>query len=133
MHLSEANKLRLLYFLVFCCTASWLPIIADFLKDRGLSGLQIGAVLAVTPLMMFVVQPFYGSLADRLGYKRCLLLSSFLASLSFVLYLLNGGFIYLLIVTAVMSLFYNSIQPILDSLSLKLAQENPQFSYGRLR
>lgn len=133
MQVSEANKLRLLYFLVFCCTASWLPIIADFLKDRGLSGLQIGAVLAVTPLMMFVVQPFYGSLADRLGYKRCLLLSSFLASLSFALYLLNGGFIYLLVVTAAMSLFYNSIQPILDSLSLKLAQENPQFSYGKLR
>lgn len=133
MQLSEANKLRVLYFLVFCSTASWLPIIADFLKDRGLSGLQIGAVLAVTPLMMFVVQPFYGSLADRLGYKRCLLLSSLLASLSYVLYLLNGGFIYLLIVTAVMSLFYNSIQPILDSLSLKLAQENPTFSYGKLR
>lgn len=133
MLLSEANRLRILYFLVFCCTASWLPIIADFLKDRGLSGLQIGAVLAVTPLMMFVVQPFYGSLADRLGYKRCLLLSSFLASLSYILYLFNGGFIYLLFVTAVMSLFYNSIQPILDSLSLKLAEQNPKFSYGKLR
>jgi PPP family 3-phenylpropionic acid transporter len=32
-----------------------------------------------------------------------------------------------------MSVFYNSLQPLLDSLSLKLAQQNKQFSYGTLR
>lgn len=133
MLLSEANKLRILYFLVFCCTASWLPIIADFLKDKGLTGLQTGIILAVTPLMMFLVQPFYGSLADKVGYKRCLLLSSFFAALSYVMYLFGGGFIYLLVITAFMSLFYNSIQPVLDSLSLKLAENDPRFSYGKLR
>ena len=84
--------------------------------------------------MMFLVQPFYGMLADRLGYKKCLLLSSFLASLSYVFYLLQGvGFGYLFIVTIFMSLFYNTIQPLLDSLSLKLVQNNPTFSYGTLR
>lgn len=133
MRISEANKLRILYFLVFCCTASWLPIIADFLKYRGLSGIQTGVVLAVTPLMMFIVQPFYGTLADRLGYKRCLLLSSLLAALSYVMYLFDGGFMYLVVVTIFMSLFYNSIQPILDSLSLKLSQQDKRFSYGKLR
>lgn len=133
MSLTEANKLRILYFLVFCCTASWLPVMADFLKDRGLSGIQTGAVLAVIPLMMFLVQPFYGSLTDRLGYKRCLLLSSVFASLSYLMYLLDGGFLYLVIVTVFMSLFYNSIQPILDSLALKLSQDDARFSYGKLR
>jgi MFS transporter, PPP family, 3-phenylpropionic acid transporter len=133
MQISEANRLRLLYFLVFCCTAAWLPILADFLKDRGLNGLRIGTVLSVTPLMMFLVQPFYGMLADRWGYKRCLLLSSFLAAISYVFFLIDGGFVYLLIVTAVMAVFYNTIQPILDSLSLQLAQADPKFSYGSLR
>ena len=38
-----------------------------------------------------------------------------------------------MIVTVFMSLFYNTIQPLLDSLSLKLVQENPAFSYGTLR
>ena len=83
--------------------------------------------------MMFLVQPFYGMLADRLGYKKCLLVSSFLASLSYVFYLFQGGFVYLFIVTVVMAVFYNTIQPILDSLSLKLTQENSDFSYGTLR
>ncbi len=133
MKIGEAWKLRILYFLVFCCTASWLPIIADYLNDRGLTGIQTGIILGITPMMMFLVQPLYGMLADRLGYKKCLLLSSVLAAFSYVFYLFDGGFLYLFVITVFMSVFYNTIQPLLDSLSLNLVQRNPKFSYGTLR
>jgi PPP family 3-phenylpropionic acid transporter len=133
MKIGEANTLRIVYFLVFCCTASWLPIFAEYLKDRGLAGVQISIVLSVTPLMMFIVQPFYGMVADRVGYRRCLMLSSLLASLAFAGYLLEGNFLYLFCLTILMSFFYNTLQPLLDSLSLNLAQRNPAFSYGSLR
>ena len=133
MKINEATKLRILYFLAFSCTASWLPIFADYLKERGLSGIEIGIILSMTPLMMFLVQPFYGMLADRLGYKKCLLWSSFFAALSFLFYLLEGTFASFLVITIGMSLFYNSIQPLLDSLSLRLIEQNPSFSYGTLR
>src|SRR5262245_50210704 len=133
MNLSEANKLRILYFLVFACTASWLPIFADFLKDQGLSGLRIGVILSVTPVMMFVVQPFYGMLADRVGYKKVLMWSSLLVAISYVFYLSHGSFAYFFVVTIFMSVFYNTLQPVLDSLSLNLSEKNPSFSYGTLR
>src|SRR6478735_3055934 len=133
MKISEANRLRILYFLVFCCTAAWLPIFADYLKGHGLSGIKIGLILAITPVLMFLIQPFYGMLADRLGYKKCLLLSSGLASISYALYLVDASFIWIVFTTIFMSVFYNAIQPILDSLSLRLAQDNPKFSYGTLR
>lgn len=106
---------------------------ADFLKTRGLSGLQSGMILAIIPVMMFLVQPLYGMLADKLGYKKVLLVSSALAAFSYVLYLFDGGFLYLFIITIFMALFYNTIQPILDGLSLTLVQTNPAFSYGTLR
>lgn len=133
MQISEAAKLRTLYFLVFSCTASWLPIFADFLKARGLTGMQIGMILSITPVMMFVVQPFYGMLADRIGYKKCLVWSSFFAALSYLFYLLDGTFASFAVITVCMALFYNSIQPLLDSLSLNLIQRDPTFSYGTLR
>lgn len=133
MKLSEAWRLRILYFLVFCCTASWLPILADFCKSKNLDGKQLSVVLSITPLLMFVVQPLYGGLSDRWGYKKCLLLSSLLASLSYLLYLESSTFLTILLVTVVMSFFYNGIQPILDSLSLQLAKKNTAFSYGTLR
>lgn len=133
MKISEANRLRILYFLVFCCTAAWLPIIAEFLKDNGFTGWRHSLVMAITPLMMFLVQPFYGVIVDRYGYKKCLLLASLLASLSYLGYLAGQSFFWLIFITIVMSLFYNTVQPILDSLSLRLAQNNPKFSYGKLR
>ena len=133
MKLSEANKVRILYFLVFCCTAAWLPIFADYCADRGLSGIKKAMILSITPVMMFVVQPFYGMLADRIGYKKILLFSSLLASICYVFYLFDGGFAYLFIITVFMALFYNTLQPVLDSLSLKLVKKNPAFSYGTLR
>ncbi len=130
---SEATRLRILYFLAFCSTAAWLPILADHFKQKGMSGIEIGILMSVTPFMMFLVQPVYGLLADRLGYKKCLVFSSILASISFLFYLIDGGFIYLLLLTALMSVFYNTIQPLLDSLSLRLVQKDPKFSYGTLR
>jgi MFS transporter, PPP family, 3-phenylpropionic acid transporter len=133
MKISEANKLRLLYFLVFCCTASWLPLFADYCKDKGLSGIKIGIIISIIPLMMFLVQPFYGMLADRLGYKKCFLLSSFSAAFCYVFYFFDGGFAYLFLITVFVAVFYNSLLPLLDSLSLKLVQTNPKFSYGTLR
>jgi PPP family 3-phenylpropionic acid transporter len=133
MKINEANKLRILYFLVFCCTAAWLPIFADYCRERGLSGTKTAVILSIPPLLMFLVQPFYGMLADRLGYKKTLLFSSLLAFFCYCLYLFNGGFIYLVSVTVFMAVFYNTLQPVLDSLSLILVKKNPAFSYGTLR
>ena len=133
MKISEANKLRILYFLVFCCTAAWLPIFADYCKERGLSGTKTAIILSITPVMMFLIQPFYGMLADRFGYKKTLLFSSLMATFCYVFYLFNGGFGYLFMITFFMAIFYNTLQPVLDSLSLKLVQKNPSFSYGTLR
>ena len=70
------------------------------------SGIKIGLILAITPVLMFVIQPFYGMLADRLGYKKCLLLSSGLASISYALYLVDTSFTWIVFITVFMSVFY---------------------------
>jgi PPP family 3-phenylpropionic acid transporter len=129
----EGNKVRLLYFLVFSCTASWLPIFADFLKEQGLSGFQMGMLLSATPFAMLLVQPWYGMLADRIGVKQCLVISSLGASLSFLLFLIHGEFYFLLLATIIMSVFYNALQPLMDSVSLEIAQKDAAFSYSTLR
>lgn len=83
--------------------------------------------------MMFAVQPIYGFLADNLGYKKTLLLSTLLAAISYTGYLFNIGFVGLIVVTSIMSLFYNTIQPVLDSMALQVTKSNHNFSYGTLR
>ncbi len=130
---TQANKVRALYFLVFSCTASWLPIFADHLKAQGLSGLEISLVLSVTPIMMLLIQPWYGVLADKIGVRKCLIVSTLLAAVSFLLFLLSGGFLFLIGATVAMALFYNALQPLLDSVTLGLVQEQPNLNYGSLR
>ena len=133
MQVKQSVLIRILYFLVFCCTASWLPVLADYCADQGLSGTQTSLVLSMTPIMMFAVQPFYVMLADKFGYKKSLLLASLFSSISYALYLFGNGFAWILLATFLMSVFYNTIQPILDSLALQLVKRDSSFSYGTLR
>ena len=131
--MSKATALRIVYFLVFCCTGAWLPKLYDYCVHKGLTETQSALILSITPIMMFVVQPIYGFLADKLGYKKTLLLSTLLASISYLGYLRDNGFAGLIIITIIMSLFYNTIQPVLDSIALQIAKSNSKFSYGSLR
>lgn len=131
--MSKATALRIVYFLVFCCTGAWLPKLYDYCIYKQLSSTQSAFILSITPIMMFAVQPVYGFLADKLGHKKTLLLSTLLAAISYTGYLFNAGFAGLAAVTVVMSLFYNTIQPVLDSMALQVAKNNTKFSYGSLR
>jgi MFS transporter, PPP family, 3-phenylpropionic acid transporter len=131
--MSKATALRIIYFLVFCCTGAWLPKLYDYCIYKGLSGSQSALILSITPIMMFAVQPIYGFMADKLGYKKTLLIATLLAAISYLGFLYDVGFAMLIIVTIVMSLFYNTIQPVLDSMALQIAKSNPKFSYGSLR
>ena len=133
MRIQQSVLIRILYFLVFCCTASWLPVLADFCQNKGITPVQTSLILSTTPIMMFAVQPLYGFLADRFGYKRSLLIASSLSSISYLFYLIDDGFYWILLSTFLMSIFYNTIQPLLDSLSLKLVEDDKQLSYGSLR
>jgi len=89
--MSKATALRVVYFLVFCCTGAWLPKLYDYCLHKGLTETQSALILSITPIMMFVVQPLYGFLADKLGYKKTLLLSTLFASISYLGYLTKGA------------------------------------------
>jgi MFS transporter, PPP family, 3-phenylpropionic acid transporter len=133
MKLTEAARLRILYFFAFACQSAWAPIFADYLGGKNFTGFKLGFILSITPAMMFLVQPIYGYVADKVGYKKTLLLASVLATLSFLGYIIKGGFIYVTSITIMMSLFFNTVQPILDSIALQITNKDSNFSYGSLR
>jgi MFS transporter, PPP family, 3-phenylpropionic acid transporter len=128
-----ANQVRLLYFFSFCCQAAWLPRFADFLKNEGFSAFESGVLLSVQPVLMFLVQPIYGILADKIGYKKTLVSGALLAALFFLGFLWKGGFFFIGFVMFGMAIFYNATQPIIDSLALQAVERDPKFSYGGLR
>jgi oligosaccharide:H+ symporter len=108
-------------------------LFADLCAAKGFSGTQTGLLLSATPFMMLALQPFNGMIADRLGYRSSLSTAALLTGVSYLGYLYDGGFYWMLFVTLLMSFFYNNLQPILDSLSLQLSHVFSKISYGSLR
>ena len=75
--MSKASSLRIIYFLVFCCTGAWLPKLYDFCVYKGFTRTQSAFILSITPIMMFAVQPLYGMMADKKKYKKTLIFKIF--------------------------------------------------------
>ena len=48
----------------------FFPYFSLYLKENaGLSGIQLGWILAIIPLVSIAAQPFWGQVADRTGAR----------------------------------------------------------------
>jgi MFS transporter, PPP family, 3-phenylpropionic acid transporter len=132
--MSLANKIRIIYFFIFCAHGAFVPRFAEYLKAEGIVGWQQGLILSLTPALMFLLQPFHGMWADKKGYKHVLWISAAASALCFVVFYFVGSSLLLIGgITLLLSAFYNGVQPVVDSLALKLSEEDKTFSYGTMR
>ena len=123
----------LLYFLAYGSGAAWRPLFNIYLKDAGLSGIQIGAVAGVIPMVMLITQPFWGMGADRWGRQRCLMLAMFLSAVLMLGFLWGTGFGFFFFWMILAALFTNPISPLIDSLALDYLDTRTHLSYGHMR
>ena len=130
---SQKNCLRILYFMYCASLAAWQPLLAVYFNEVGISGLQIGIIMSIAPIMVFLVQPMWGVVADRWGRHRTLLFAMFLASFAILGYVWNGGFWFFLFWTVIVAFATNPIGTLLDSIILDYVKEKQDSSYGRFR
>lgn len=111
------------------------PYFSLYLKeDAGLSGAEIGLILAVPPLMGMFAQPFWGRVADRTGARsRILVWLSLISSLGYLALGMADGFLAILLTTAILSLFSTAILPITTSVSLAVLREAGLHAFGYVR
>jgi PPP family 3-phenylpropionic acid transporter len=130
---STINVVRLLFFLFFAAFGIFVPYINVYYRAIGLSGIQIGLVNTLSPLVGIFSGPLWGMISDRFGLNRRILM----ATLAGVILAVIGisvvkVFIWILLLAAVYSLFNNAFMPLLDSIGLHFLGEYRQ-QYGRLR
>ena len=135
-HTRDVNPLpaaRLVYFIYYTSFAIYLPFINIYYRDIGLSGLEIGIINSLSPLVGMLSAPLWGILNDRFGKTRVLLAiavaGSILAAWGIAA---AGSFLVLLPVTGLFSLFYSTIVPMLDSNTLLLLGDRREH-YGSIR
>ncbi len=105
-----------------------------FRENAGLTGAQLGMVLAMRPLMGMLCQPLWAQLADRSGSRRGVLVAITLGNaIAYAMLPQAGSFPALLLAMAALSLFGTSVMPIGNAVSLAAIGERAAERFGRAR
>jgi MFS transporter, PPP family, 3-phenylpropionic acid transporter len=130
---SAGFRVALFFATLFAAGAINTAFLPLWFADRGLSATAIGQVLGVASLLRVFAGPSWGTVADRIGRRRPVLLAAALtASVAALMYLPLYGFIPLLMVAVVQGVASSALNPLVDSLALALARDG-RMEYGPVR
>ena len=110
----QAFPLALFWFVYMGALGIFFPYYSLYLRENvGLSGTQLGLVLAIMPLVGIVAQPFWGQVADRTGARsRVLALLALGAAFGYLALAAVSGFTALVLATAALATFSTAVLPV---------------------
>jgi PPP family 3-phenylpropionic acid transporter len=130
---SAGFRVALFFATLFAAGAINTAFLPLWFADRGLSAIAIGQVLGAASLLRVFAGPSWGTVADRIGRRRpVLLVAAVTASAAALLYLPLYGFLPLLLVAAVQGVASSALNPLIDSLALALVRAG-RMEYGPVR
>lgn len=125
--------LSVYYLFYFAAFGALYPLLPLFLKENGMSGTEIGTIIAIGPVMTVLFQPIWGMICDRYNAQRAVLMVTLLlAGVLSAVYPFAGSFWLFLALFGGMALFHSSGVPIVDSVALNYVQKHGG-DYGSLR
>lgn len=125
--------MKLLYLWFFLASGLYFPYIGLYLHGVHLSGWQIGLVASVVPLAGVALQPLWGALSDRLGWrKRVLVLALLAAAVIAPLVGLAPSFVPLFALFAALAIALSPVTPLSDATTLEWLRHHGG-SYGGVR
>lgn len=128
--MSRALLLGLFYCSIFIGTGASLPYMPVWFKAHGLSGAQIGVILAAPMLARVVIAPMLAVWADGFTFRRTpMILLGVAAGVCYGLIGLVSGFAWWLVFWLLASSFLSTNVPLADVLTLRRARAEG-FNYG---
>ncbi len=127
--------LTLFWFTYMGALGIFFPYYSLYLKENaGLSGTQVGLVLAVVPLVGIVAQPFWGQVADRTGARsHVLAFLSLGATLGYIALAVAKGFLAIVLATAALAVCTTAVLPMTVSVSLAVLRNAGPHAFGFVR
>ena len=123
------------WFVYFGSLGIFYPYFSLYLRENaGLTGTEVGLILAISPFVGMVAQPFWGQLADRTG-KRGLLLALLTlgTAAGYCVLGIANGFWAIVIAAAALALVGSAVLPMMMSVSLAILRDAGQYAFGRVR
>jgi MFS transporter, PPP family, 3-phenylpropionic acid transporter len=122
----------------FCAMGAlgiFFPFFSLYLRENaGLAGWQVGALLAVPPLVAVAAQPAWGMLADRTGSRaRVLSVLALGSAVGYASLALGRDFASLLALTSLLACFSTPLVPTAVAVTFALARNAGAREFGRYR
>jgi PPP family 3-phenylpropionic acid transporter len=141
VHRSDASSvltggsivLCLLYFLFYGSGAAWMPFFNVYLEQVGLSGLQIGTLAGIRPVVQLLGQPLWGVFADLWGRRRTLLSTLLLTSFVLLGFGWKASLWFFFGWLVLQTILSSPLGPLVDSLALDHLEARQTLSYGHFR
>jgi len=129
------KTISLVWFFCLGGLGVFFPYFSIYLGENAdLTGTQLGAVLAVLPLVGIAAQPAWGQFADRTGLRaRVLVLLSLGAAACYTALGAARGFTAILLATALLAAFSTPLLPTSVSVTLALSAGGGPRAFGRIR
>ena len=127
--------LSLYWFAFFAAQGIFFPYYTLYLRENaGLSGTEVGFVLAALPFVGIFAQPLWGQISDRTGARaRVLAVLTAAAGVGYATLALPSGFPALLLATAVVAVVASPVVPLAVAVSLAELGEEGAHAFGRVR
>jgi MFS transporter, PPP family, 3-phenylpropionic acid transporter len=127
--------LTLFWFTYFGSLGIFFPYFSLYLRENaGLSGTELGIILAVSPLVGMIAQPLWGQVADRTGARgRVLAFLTLGTALGYAVLGLAEGFWNILVAVAGLAFAGTAVFPLMNSVSLALLRDEGRHAFGRVR
>jgi PPP family 3-phenylpropionic acid transporter len=131
--LSARGLLSVYWFLLFAALGVFFPFYSLYLDENaGLTGTQVGLVMASVPLTGMIAQPLWGLAADRSGRRaRLLTVLTACSAVGYAALYWALDFTSLLTGTMLLSIFSTAVIPLCISVCFSLLSESGPHAFGQ--
>lgn len=122
------------YFVCYyMCSATYSTYYTNYLVSQGINKGDIGSIMALSPIIALLVQPFWGAAGDRMKLKNTVLA---ILTGGTALVLFAGGFVhstlYAYAVVCSYAFFSTSISPMMETIALETLEPG-RYNFGPVR
>src|SRR5262249_40827123 len=129
---SNLARFVAVYAMLYAAFGIMSPFLPEFLRQRGLTATEIGAVIALGTVARLMTGPIAGRFADQYRSWRGVLFGCTVgAGLAALLYLPGAGFGWLLAVALIQAAALAPLPPLADAMAVSASRNQAsRFEYG---
>jgi MFS transporter, PPP family, 3-phenylpropionic acid transporter len=111
----------------FIAVGAFMPLFSLYLQELDFTGTQIGIIASIHPLIMLLIQPLWGYLADTTGRLHIILVTTILiASGIGIVFPFVDGFSIFILLSFLFAFFNSAAEPISTSIIMTYTEKNNQ-------